>query len=103
MAWERRGSRRFYYTAVRRDGRVAKRCLGAGAVAELTAALHAQARRDRAAAAAALRAEAKRLAELDRRGRDLDRLCARLVEAHLLLAGFHRPNYGPWRRRRGRG
>jgi hypothetical protein len=67
MAWERRGEQRYYYTAVRRGRRVLKRCLGAGALAELTAALHAQARRDRAAAAAALRAEAERLAELDRR------------------------------------
>jgi hypothetical protein len=103
MAWERRGGRWYYYAAGRRDGRVVKRCLGGGAVAEMTAALHDQARRDRAAAAAALRAEAERLAELDRRGRDLDRRCALLVEAHLLLAGYHRPNYGPWRRRRGRG
>jgi hypothetical protein len=102
VSWERRGDRRYYYAAGRRDGRVVKRCLGAGAVAELTATLHEQARRDRAAAAAALRAEQERLAELDRRGRDLDRRCALLVEAHLLLAGFHRPNYGPWRRRRGR-
>jgi hypothetical protein len=102
MAWERRGSRHYFYTAVRRGDRVVKRYLGAGAAAEATAWLRDRARRDRAAAAEALRAEDARLAELDRRGRDLDRLCARLVEAHLLLAGFHRPNYGSWRRRRGR-
>ena len=37
MAWERRGGNLYYYQAEREDGRVRKRYIGAGEVAEMIA------------------------------------------------------------------
>ena len=99
MSWETRNGIRYYYTAKKVNGRVTKAYFGRGPLAELAAGLDAEARRRRIAEAEALRAERMSLEPIDRLTDELDRACARLLEATLLAAGYWRPNYG-WRRRR---
>lgn len=100
MGWEKRGNRDYYYTAERVGGRVVKRYVGAGRVAELAASLDA-----------ITREQADTAAEDARRAQaDLDALTAAvgplhdpadaLTAAALTAAGFHRPKRGPWRKRR---
>jgi hypothetical protein len=102
VAWETRGGRRFFYTAVKRDGRTIKTFVGGGAVGEVAAGLVAESRRVRADQAAALEAERARLSAPDRAVAALDRACALAVEAALTAAGYHRCSY-KWRRRHVRG
>ena len=100
MSWESQRYGRYYYAATRRDGRVAKKYLGRGPVAEL-AALQAEATRaKRDADAEALRAEKKRLDGPEQLLQALDRACTLMMTASLMAAGFHQKNYGPWRRQR---
>ncbi len=70
MAWEQRGSRSYYYTAERIDGRVVKRYVGAGRVAELAAQLEAATSAQNAATAERQRGERGRHR---RRGRQVHR------------------------------
>src|SRR4051794_40117551 len=100
MAWEVRNGLRYYYRAARREGRTIKHYVGRGPAAELAARLDARARRERARAAEALRAEEGRCAEADRASGEFDAMYDLLVSAALHAAGFHRHRSGPWRRRR---
>ena len=89
MALEIRGGKKYVYRSRRINGRVVKEYLGSGAEAEEAA------RRD-----AATRAQ---VAELKRIGVILDALhivIQVLIEDHMLAAGYHKPNRGPWRKRR---
>jgi hypothetical protein len=100
MSWERRRKGRFYYAATRRDGRVVKKYMGRGPVAELSALQADVARAKRDAEADALRAEKKRLDGPERLVEVLDRECTLVMAASLMAAGFRRQNYGPWRKQR---
>jgi len=100
MGWESRGGRRYFYRAGRVDGRVVKDYVGTGPLAELAAKLEAQDRRRRREATQALEAERARLAPAEAASAALDAAVDALVAAALLAAGYHRPNYAPWRRRR---
>lgn len=105
MAWEARGSRgnrRYYYTARRVGARVVKRYHGHGVLAELAQRLDAEARARRSAESADFAVMQERLAHPRALMDDLDHHVSRLVEATFLAAGYHRHNYGPWRRRRRR-
>lgn len=103
MAFERRKSGRSYmYVGVRdrATGRVRKVYLGNGHHAEAAAA--AIAGRQSAAIA-----DRKAVADAEAATRAADALTAALtdavsilVEAAMLADGWHRPNYGPWRRKR---
>jgi hypothetical protein len=99
VGWERRGRRRYYYTGRRVRGRVVKIYFGRCETADLAAAIVRDARSERRAAVAAAREMEARYAAPDRLARALDGACEWLLEAHLLLAGYHRPNYRAWRRR----
>jgi hypothetical protein len=100
VAWESRGRARYYYAAARQDGRVVKRYVGRGPVAEVVAGLDAEGRRRRAAGAEAVRDERARHEPAGRALAELDAACTMLVEVTLTAAGYRRVNYGPWRRRR---
>jgi hypothetical protein len=101
MAWERRKPGRYYFYRSRRvGGRVVKDYFGKGAVGQLAADLAEEGRARRAEDAAALCAEQARLEALDRAPKALGRAATVLVEAALVVGGYRRFNYGPWRRRR---
>ena len=100
MAWESRRNGRFYYAATRRDGRVVKKYMGRGPVAELSALQIEAARAKRDAEADALRAEKQRLDGPEQLLEALDRDCTLMMAASLMAAGYIRQNYGPWRRQR---
>ena len=102
MAWETRKERPYYYAAARVDGRVVKTYFGRGQAARLAASFDAEARANRAAERAALAALREQLAGPDRALSELETASDQLLEAGLLAAGYHRTNYGPWRRRRER-
>ncbi len=101
MGWEKRGKSGtlYYYRCVRGDGGVATKVyVGRGPRAVLAAAEVAAARRDRGAVAA----EALRLAEADRLAAEVAAAADTLAAAALFAGGCHRPNGGPWRRKRER-
>ena len=100
MAWENRKNGRFYYAATRQDGRVVKKYMGRGPVAELAALQIEAARAKRDAEADALRAEEQRLSRPEQLLEALDRDCTLMMAASLMAAGYNRQNYGPWRRQR---
>lgn len=103
MSWERRrNGRLFYYREFRRGRRVVKEYVGGGAVGEAAAREDAARRAQRAA---------QRHEEQKRRQADLGLQqtvltvsadADAMLEAALLVAGFHRPQRKPWRKRRSR-
>ena len=100
MAWERRGDRLYYYRSERENGRVRKRYVGRGEVAELVAhadetrwAVRERRRQDE-------RAEVERARELSEAGAELDAAAEVLARAEMVAAGYHN-HKGEWRRRRG--
>lgn len=102
MAWERRGkSGAYYYRSVRRDGRVTKRYLGKSTAAHQAAEEAAAARASRNLGARRIVCEQAKTAAALQLAEQAETWSASLLEAVLLGAGFWRPNYGPWRKRRG--
>ena len=103
MAYEaRKSGSRFYYASLRdaATGRVRKVYLGRGERAAEAAAAVAGRRERREAERRAVRDARAALRALDGLTAELDAAAALLMEAVLLAWGWHRPNYGPWRRRR---
>ena len=89
MALEIRGDKKYLYRSRRLDGRVVKEYVGTGPEAE-------EATREKAV----LR---EQCAELQRIGVILDALqivIQVLYEDAMTAAGYHKPNRGPWRKRR---
>lgn len=104
MAWEKRGTsgRRYYYRSIRGpDGRVRKRYLGTGFAAEKAARQVAENRAEREAERARIREEIGRTEMPQKLTDTIEDSSQLMLEAMLLASGFHRHNYGPWRRRRG--
>jgi hypothetical protein len=99
--WQSRGGRTYFYQSIRHGGRVTKRYLGAGPVAEMAARLMTEARLAREADAAALRDRARALVPVDRVLDELDAPCRQLTEAALGAAGYARRHY-EWKRIHGR-
>ncbi len=100
MAWERRGDGLYYYRSEREDGRVRKRYVGRGEVAQLVAhadetrrAVRERRRRDE-------RAQLERARGISEAGADLDAAAEVLARAEMVAAGYH-DHRGEWRRRRG--
>lgn len=100
MAWETRRGRRYYYRASRVNGRVVKRYVGMGDLADLLGEFDADAAQRRQLEAEARRAERDELAALDGQVRTLGRLADALAAAALVLAGYHQHDRGEWRKRR---
>jgi hypothetical protein len=103
MSWASRGGARYYYRDVTLPGgRRTKVYCGRGALGEAAAAEDARRRRrreDDRRAAERLKAE---LAGDDALADAFDGGVELLAAAALLAEGFHRANYGPWRRRHDR-
>lgn len=100
MIWLQQGNRRYLYTSNWRNGRAVKTYLGTGIVAAAAAAeilvQREEKRRQREAQQAAERQyqRALRLAKSYSEKVDL------LLAAELTVAGYHRPHYRPWRKKR---
>jgi hypothetical protein len=106
MAWERRGkggSAYFYLCRRGPGGAVVKGYFGHGPLAEAAAGALARRRAFQEAGRRALRDARDGLLEADRLTAELDAAARVLTEAVLLSEGFHRRNYGKWRRRHGHG
>ncbi len=101
MAWESRGGTGRYYTrSVRRDGRVIRRYVGTGDVAEAAAAADRDRRAARNAEREARRLALGRLAAADSQVTALCEAAETAQRACLLMAGYHRHDRGQWRRTR---
>lgn len=98
----RRGSRTYVYLAARDPltGKVTKRYLGNGDAARAAVADLAARRVQRDAELRALRDAQARTRDADARTEALTRAATTLLDAALLLDGWHRPNSGPWRKKR---
>lgn len=100
MGWEKRGGQAYYYTAERVGGRVVKRYVGAGPMAELAARLDTLKQNERDEAIEAVRRTRDELAALDAALAPLHELADAATTAALVAAGCHRPKRGKWRKRR---
>ncbi len=106
MAWEIRspsGPKYFYLSRRGPGGRVVKTYFGKGSGAQSAADLVAWARARRDAPRQELASARARLEAVDGAMAALEGDAGVLFEALLLSEGYHRPNYGPWRKRRGTG
>src|SRR5262249_42189947 len=104
MAWERRGksgAMYFYQTRRTDDGKVVKEYVGRGQKGRSAAEALARAKAQREAERQAIQSERASLAEADRLTAQLIAAADLLLNAALLASGYHRVNYGKWRRRRG--
>ncbi len=100
MGWEHRARGGPYYIRRRKvEGREIRQYYGKGPAAEKAAAEDAARREQREAA----RAERKMLDMLESRMAAYCGATEVVVHAALLAAGYHRPNRGVWRKRRGSG
>lgn len=103
MAWEQRGTRRYFYLSQRApDGRVVKRYVGAGGKGSRAAQALAIAKAQRQLDRMALLAEQARLRAPDRLAAEFAEAADLLMTASLLAVGFHHPRQGRWRKRRER-
>ena len=101
MAWEQRARGGRYYYQSERDGtgKVRKRYVGTGEIAELVAHADAARRRVREARREEGREELERMRGLVAPALELDEAVEALVRAHLVAAGY-RERKGQWRLRR---
>lgn len=103
MAFEKRRSAGSYFYLSVRDpatGKVKKQYLGRGREATDAARALARRKRLREADLRAVRADQDSLRGIDRLTAELDAAAVLMMEAVLLAGGWHRENYGAWRRRR---
>jgi hypothetical protein len=100
MAWERRGSNRYYYQSTREeDGNVRKRYIGAGEIAELIAHNDEVRRRVRQERRERELEELERLKTADAAVEEFCQAVDTITRAALVAAGY-RPHKGEWRLRR---
>ena len=100
MSWETRNGKRYFYLAYRENGRLIKEYLGRGEAAKLAASVVADARNRQVARVLVSGVRQKLLDEAGRAWFDLDHECRTRMVQSLGIEGYHRPNHGPWRRRR---
>jgi hypothetical protein len=99
MAWERRGSNLYYYQSQRVNGRVRKKYVGAGELAQTIAHADETIRQSRAAQSERARVELEEARTIASAGEELCEAADILAVAQLVAAGYHR-HKGQWRRRR---
>ena len=103
MAWERRKTGGLYYTQSERiNGRVVRRYIGKGEIAEVIASVDDSVKAERKKAQADVRAGRAELDELELLVAKYDAEVSTIVNAALSAAGYHRHQRGPWRRKRNR-
>jgi hypothetical protein len=100
MAWERRGSNLYYYQSKRVDGRVRKKYVGAGELAQTIAHADETIRQSRAAQSERARVELEEARTIASAGEELCEAADILAVAQFVAAGYHRHKGGEWRRRR---
>ena len=100
MAWERRGSNLYYYQSKRVDGRVRKKYVGAGELAQTIAHADETIRRSRVVQSERARGELEETRTLVSAGEELCEAVDILAVAQLVAAGYHRHKGQWWRRRR---
>lgn len=103
MAFEKRGANGPYLYVGIRDPEtrtVRKLYIGRGHAAQTVAAAIAERKSRLEAGRRAVREARDALTTVDALAAELDAAATLLMEAMLLAGGWHRPNYGPWRRRR---
>ncbi len=98
MAWEKRGSKTYFYRSRRQAGRVRKVYYGGGPLGRLAAEVDALRRAEEQHERDARRARKEQLDAALALSRSLGRACGLLVAASLLAAGFHRPGRHRWRK-----
>jgi hypothetical protein len=102
MAWETRRRGGLYYTrSVRVNGIVRRRYLGKDDLARLIASFDEDDQLAREAIAQAWREEKSSALEREAPLIRLDEAIDDLLTATLTAAGYHRHNYGKWRKKRG--
>ncbi|QJW94611.1 hypothetical protein [Frigoriglobus tundricola] len=104
MAFETRkvGGTKYLYLSERdpATGKVRKRYVGTGPKADAAAAALEARRKRRADERLAVERVRSELGAVDALMAELDAGATLVMEAALYAAGYHRPNYGPWRKRR---
>jgi hypothetical protein len=100
VAWERRGSNLYYYQSKRLDGRVRKKYVGTGEVAQAIAHSDETIRRGRAAQSERARVEFEEARTLAAAAEELCEAAEILAVAQLVASGYHRHKGGEWRMRR---
>ena len=99
MAWEKRRGSRYYYQSVREDGRVRKRYIGRGEVAELVAHADEAMARVRRERMIRERAELEKMRSLLESADEMGEAVESLARAEMIAAGYRRRR-GQWRKRR---
>src|SRR5215210_1933098 len=99
MAWETRGTHRYYYRSRKIGGRVVKEYVGGGLVGELAEREDETQRRKRDAERAALQADQDAFEAAAAAHDAFARAADALMTTALLAAGYHRHDRGHWRKR----
>jgi hypothetical protein len=103
MSWEQRNGHGEYYTrAHHENGRVVREYVGGGEIGRLAARVDELVRQTRAIEHEEREAERERIAAIEDPIVVFGRAVDLAVSCELLVAGYHRHDRGPWRRRRGR-
>jgi hypothetical protein len=97
MGWEQRGAHSYYIRRYSVQGRKIRQSYGRGVAAEQAATLDAE----RRSAKEHERTLKRQLEALDTDVLTFVRLVDRLLQAHLLLAGYHQHHRSEWRKRYG--
>jgi hypothetical protein len=100
MAWEQRGTKRYYSRTRRLNGRRVREYYGNGERAERAAAEDEYRRALRTLTRNAIKRHDSRFADADAILGRLEGLTQRLTRASLLAAGFRQHQHGEWRRPR---
>jgi hypothetical protein len=99
MAWEQRGSQRYYYRSIRRNGHVTKDYVGTGPLAALSAAEDAERQAQRQAQAEDWRQEQAALEAIDTQLEAWWDLGTVEIKATLYTEGYYQHDRGTWRKR----
>jgi hypothetical protein len=99
MGWKKRGNHSYYYRQRREGGRLVSEYIGAGLLAELTAAQVADHREERMRARLRLAQQRREHAEMEEQIEQISELIEEHLAAELVAAGYHR-HKREWRRRR---
>ena len=103
MSWEKRNGCGPYYTSSHREnGRIVREYFGKGAPGQIAADVDALGLQTRLFEREDRAAERARIAAIEDPLVGFDRAVDLAVSGELLVAGYHRHDRGPWRRRRGR-
>jgi hypothetical protein len=99
MGWKFRGNRAYYYRQHREGRRVVSEYIGAGMLAELTAAQVADHQAERMLARLRLAQQRREHAEMEAQLEQISELIEEHIAAELIAAGYHQ-HKREWRRRR---